>query len=238
MGRPMKMAKLDKAPYYWWYEYLKRHDEYRLCCKQKGRGQFNKLYKDFGNVHNQSFDEWWERHQGLFEKPEPFVIHHLESKAEYEWCDFDTTMFMGVNLLVPKRTLLLEFNRLLNKHHPGGRGRPDWDDSMATYSLEARPDVRVLKKTLEVYDFRKANEQLTLWEIGDQLKINPSHSTTGKVAAGRTPFVVQRKNVGSAVSRYLRHADALISNTGNGIFPLDRRSSKVAWKLSPDYSPD
>ena len=37
--------------YYYWWEYLRRHEGYKRTCAQGGRGRYAKLYEDFGNVH-------------------------------------------------------------------------------------------------------------------------------------------------------------------------------------------
>lgn len=215
----MTTRQNEDSPYYWWYEYLKRHDEYRLCCEKKGRGTYSWLYKHFGNVHKFPFDEWWRGHKWLFEEQKPFIIHHLMNKDEYEWCDFETTMFLGVNLLSSKRTLLKEFERLLKEFHPGDKGRPAWDNCTAEFPLCFRPNIPVLKKTLAVYDLKKSNPDLKLWQIGDRLKLNPNQMTTGKIVAGRSTLTDARRIMEATVSRYLKHAEILIHNTGEGEFP-------------------
>ena len=52
----------QNSVYYFWWEFLRRHDGYKRCCERGGQGAYSQLYADFGNVHvfeTANFWKWW-----------------------------------------------------------------------------------------------------------------------------------------------------------------------------------
>ncbi len=46
--------------FYFWWEFLKRHEGYKDCCDRGGAGRYKKLYADWGNIHAyENFWTWW-----------------------------------------------------------------------------------------------------------------------------------------------------------------------------------
>ena len=208
----MVSPKKEASWFYWWYEYLKRHKGYRNCCKRKGHGAYSGLYRRFGNIHRVPFDRWWPDHEWLFYGLDFVAVYHHRLKELFYWEGIAPNVLLEVDLRWPKRQIQKEFNELLRKLHSGRRGRPKWNDAACDYPLYCRPDVRSLEKMLKIYDLRE-NTDLTLWEIGEKLNLNPSEMSAGKDDKDR------RRVMTALVSRYLRHAKIIISNTGKGIFP-------------------
>lgn len=67
--------------FYYWWEYLQRHDGYRETCEAGGIGQYAKLYADFGDVHSGDFWSWWAKHDHLFAEPrarQAELVDHAE----------------------------------------------------------------------------------------------------------------------------------------------------------------
>src|SRR5579862_8349459 len=63
----------DNSLYYYWFQFLRRHEGYRKTCEAGGVGEFSGLYEDFGDVHAVTFQKWWsmdERGAKLFGEPE------------------------------------------------------------------------------------------------------------------------------------------------------------------------
>jgi hypothetical protein len=52
--------------YYFWWEYLRRHEGYRTTCANGGNGEFANLFRDFGDIHSTDFPTWWWQHLQLF----------------------------------------------------------------------------------------------------------------------------------------------------------------------------
>jgi hypothetical protein len=69
-----------------------------------------------------------------------------------------------------------------------------------------------------VYDFKKANPRMKLWEIGNAI---PNLQMENKIQVGDTESgLADKRNVLAAtVSRYLRRAEESIKNTSLGFFP-------------------
>jgi len=236
-SRPIRAARtfLYKAPiehrsgvhpkqsvYYWWYEFLKRNEEYRRCCKSKGKGRLAKLYKDFGNVFTKSFLEWWyEDHRGvrLFAEPlEPVTMGELNRPAEWDprWTR-EGVMVVVVPLSAPKRRIKRWFNRLLAYRHTGKPGHPTKSESGAIYKVYKRFSVPSLEQMLLVYDLRQSEPDLTLAELGKRLEL--VETAMPKFGDSIDLLARKRRIMAATVSRYLRNATAMIGNTGKGKFP-------------------
>ena len=52
--------------YYYWWEYLRRHNGYKSACLDGGQHGYAQLYRWFGNVHQGDFAEWWWQNYWLF----------------------------------------------------------------------------------------------------------------------------------------------------------------------------
>jgi hypothetical protein len=87
-----------------------------------------------------------------------------------------------------------------------------------------QPNVPALQITLQVYDYRQTHPELTLWQIGQQLRLFqleqlPAAGDTAKTNANK------RSIMAASVSRYLRKAQAMIDNAALGKFPKPTKTS-------------
>ena len=210
-----------QSVYYWWYEYLKRNEDYRRCCESGGKGKLKALYKDFGDVCNVPFHQWLSadrRGERLFaEKARPVKLEELETPANWDerW-KRDEVMVVVVPLGEPKRRINRWFNRVLNERHVSRPGKTT-KKSDADYQVTGKFSVLALEQMLLVYDFKQANPQLTMAEIGKQLKL--VSSAMPKVGDSIPLLAKKRNTMTATVSRYLKKADAYIRNTAIGKFP-------------------
>ena len=224
--KPRPPSGWERSVYYWWWEYLRRHVGYRRCCERGGVGAYSALYRDFGDVHATDFKAWWsssvggrERGVVLFAEPNaPLELREIGSSDEWDtsW-SAETVLVAAVPLSQSKRHLQRRFAALLAKRHKGRRGRPNTKTSAAKYPVYRKFSVPALRQMLAVYDLRKAEAGLTLAEIGQRLRLvkraMPSKGDTPKDAAAK------RNVLNTTVGRYLKHAAAIIANTGRGNFP-------------------
>ena len=164
--------------YYWWYEYLKRNEDYKRCCESGGNGELAALYQDFGDIFTEQFHDWWNAaHRGerLFaEKPRPIRLEELRTKDEWNeaWSQEDV-MVVVVPLTEPKRRINRWFNRILDERiqrRPGKTAKK----SDAAYQVTGKFSVIALEQMLMVYDYKKEHPDLTMAEIGKGLKLVPS----------------------------------------------------------------
>ena len=48
-------VRWDNSVYYLWWEFLRRNEDYKKTCENGGKGKCDRLYADFGNVHEGTF---------------------------------------------------------------------------------------------------------------------------------------------------------------------------------------
>jgi len=211
-----------QSVYYWWYEFLRRNEQYRRCCEMGGKGRLAGLYRDFGDVFAGRFNNWWDadqRGERLFAEPlAPIRLQELRTAAEWdaEWTR-DGAMVIVVPLAEPKRRIKRWFDRLLAQRHTGKPGYPTKTESGASYKVETKFSVLALEQMLLVYDLKQKEPDLTLAEIGKQLRLVP----TAMPRTGESIILLAKKRntMAATVSRYLKKATAMIANTANGKFP-------------------
>lgn len=222
-GEPMRRKSVapSDSVYYWWYEFLKRNEDYKRCCERRGRGKLAALYRDFGDVHSLSFYEWFFEHEfgvRLFaEPPRKVQLEELTSPADWnkEWENSEVIVVV-VPLTEPRRRLYRWFGRLLDERHHGRRGYAT-KVCEARYPIERKFSTVALRQMLRVYDHWMTNQRKTLAEIGEDLKL--LDSAIWKKGESDELKAKKRNTMAATVGRYLRKAKAYIRNTANGKFP-------------------
>ena len=228
-----------ESHYFYWWEFLRRNEEYAACCASEGQGDLAQLYADFGVVSNDNFKDWWFKNgYRLFaEQSKPIKLRELNDPGEWDtsW-DQEQVMVVVVPLDIPKRNLQGFFAKLLKKRHGGERGQKSLsklDKSTSKYKIFQHVRVETLKNHLRVYDAVMANKlsesPKTLAKIGAELKLvedaMPSSKDTAIEAAAK------RNVMASTVSRYFREAQNIVANTAKGQFPnTGRKLSKTSKK--------
>lgn len=219
-----------RSPYYWWWQYLKRNQNYLECCENGGKGRLSKLYKDFGDIRDKEFRVWWmedQRGAKLFgEKQLDVKFQELNSAADWhpDWTK-DKVMVVAFPLAVSKRRLQGEIRKLLDQRHDGKKGRPALSkiESTAKYKLSRNYTTANLETALNIYDLwvenesKPKNERIKQWEIGVKLKLHKSYKDAySSLSQDRA---VVRNLLGAIVKRHLTHAQKTIKCLEEGIFP-------------------
>lgn len=217
---PRPDSAWKKTVYYLWWEYLLRSEKYLKTCELKGKAGLVDLYKDFGDIRNMSFKEWWtENGRGYFLFSEPSVdeiVRILDEGDAIPNKQVGICILLPLNL--PKKHLKIKIDKLLSKHHSGKAGIQHSRNSFAKYRVSTRPYLNTLEKILKIYDIKKQNPSLKLWEIGNEC---PNYLKAHKIKAGDTDAVMRdKKNVLSAsVKRHLNQVNLLIEKVEKGVFP-------------------
>ena len=213
--------------YFYWWEFLRRNEDYRACCAAGGTGELAGLYAKFGDVLNDTFKDWWREHgYHLFaEERKPVQLKELNDPSEWDtdWSK-EHAMVVVVPLDIPKRYIQGFFARLLKERHGGKRGRKalsDKDASTARFPLHRNVSVGTLEKQLAVYDAvlakKQGKDKRTLAKIGADLELVKDAMPNSK---DDLETAMDKRNVMSAtVSRYFRQAQHIIANTAKGQFP-------------------
>lgn len=209
-----------ESVYYWWFEYLRRNQDYLMTCESQGKKGLIALYKDFGEVRDVTFKQWWTtggRGAILFAEPEADQNVRVLSVGEAV-PEIDQAITISFPLDLPKGFLVKSLQAILKKRHSGKRGVQHAKSSIAKYRLSGQPFVKALGSALKVYDYKQANPDLKLWEIGNQF---PGLFEDSKILLKDAPSEISNKKrvLAASVSRYLKQATKSIEATGKGIFP-------------------
>ena len=216
----------ENSPYYLWWEYLRRHEGYKRACRNKSKGQFSKLFNDFGDIHSIDFKTWWtteKRGALLFsEPPSPTRVVALTDDQALELIAAgrdDRTLLVAIPLDYRRRTITQSLAKIMSEHHSRRRGEKRIKSSRARYPLHHAPDIAALKSTLACYDLKQQNPDMPLWQIAQ--KVGVSSRLTQSELDGTGGHVADKKaSMTAGVSRKLKHAAILIEGVGKGIFPL------------------
>lgn len=230
---PYKGAPAWKCSvYYYWWEYLRRHEGYRQCCMRGGKGRFGALYSDFGDVHaHNDFWQWWskEQHSELFCEPTARKITVLDQKSRFKPTLSDDTLIVELPLEVRTAYLIAHIRTVLKQHEAQAKAAKAI--SRARYPVATKPVLTSLHQHLTVYDARRANPKLKLHELYDLIHATAglyvSESVDGDTVAELRkldlPYndilrtVRQRK--ANLVRRHIRIAEQYIDAVGQGKFP-------------------
>jgi len=232
-NKPAKLSLQTRSPYYWWWVYLRRNEDYLKCCENGGKGKCAKIYKDFGDVREDDFKKWWkEKGVELFSEKHvseggDMVLMELTDKSQWNdlWTS-DKVLVVAMPLTSSKRYLQSRFNALLKKRHTTKRGRQykTFEESSAKYPLAKNYTIRNLETTLAVYDeYLKHKGQVPkvpYWRIGQNMRLVPSAMTTDDMSMNERQ--VYRNVMGASVKRYIVNAEKMIANAALGKFPLTK----------------
>jgi hypothetical protein len=214
-----KTKPFKNSVYYFWYEFLKRNENYKECCRQGGLGAMADLYADFGDVFEMDFKSWWQendRGARLFaEAPLPSV-RQIKEADDLEVSDRMLTVSLPLEL--PRKFLEAELKKLLDKHHKGERGVRTNKESTALYPVVGHFDMTNLSKCLTVFDLRKERPDLKLWQLCQEARVG---SRENYIKEGQKDLSAANKKIvlANSVKRYIKAADAMVANVGLGKFP-------------------
>ena len=227
--------------YYFWWEFLRRHDGYKACCERGGKGEYAKLYADFGNIHaHDDFWKWWServdselwakatRGEHLFAEPPARQI-----SLGMENIPSADTMTVTIPLEVRTPQLVKQLRRLLaenKKQVMEARGV-----SRALYPVHNTVHLNSLYKTLCVWDVWIANKDKNIpkYELCDLVgDINYNDKVDGFTIAKLKRDGVSEDDIlyrqvrgevnrrkAQAFTRYQKAAEDYIASAGRGEFP-------------------
>ena len=206
--------------YYLWWEFLRRSEAYKKCCVSGGEGKLKNIYQDFGDVFATDFKTWWqtnERGAYLFAEQLPPKFQPIQVIPNE--VTMSQVMVLQVPMALPKRLLMSEFQKLLNTHHAGKRGRRNNVSSTARYPVTGHIDTDALQKCLRVYDMKKANSNIPLWKITQDCK---AIKRDAFIVDGDAQGIITNKKMilANTASRLIKKAEAIIKNVENGRFPF------------------
>ncbi len=140
------------SPYYWWFMFLRLNSHYKKTCESDGKGKYASLYKDFGDVHNINFKQWWTERAHLFAEPATGYKMKI-AKDISEIAPFNSGEVL--NLVVPlnrsQRSLKKGFSQLVLRLIEKGVRGVSVSESEAAYRLGSRWNIEAFKNAYNVY---------------------------------------------------------------------------------------
>jgi len=212
--------RYKNSVYYLWWEFLRRSTAYKKCCVSGGKGKLKTIYQEFGDVFATDFKTWWqtnERGAFLFAEQLPPKMTLIDEMPNANISG--QVLVLQVPLKLPKRLLMAEFQKLLNIHHSGKRGRRNNVSSSARYPVTGHIDTDALQKCLRVYDMKVANPKMRLWQVTQECK---AIKRDAFIVGGDTQKIITNKKLilANTASRLVKKAEAIIKNVESGRFPF------------------
>lgn len=253
-GKLMSKRKLPNPPfrgaepwqcsvYYYWWEYLRRHEGYRVTCMNGGVGEHADLYRDFGDVHANDFWGWWREHTLLFSEPPTRGIQECVLNTPFG----EHELNLSIPLEVRSAILVRMFRRILKEN--ADRIKVARSTSRAKYPIATKPNLSALHTSLTIWDIKRENPSLKLYEIFDIAATKTNIAVDERVTIsgddGDDPFIINlaraereaqksgiedvflrevrkvvRRRKAQTVNRHINTAHAYIENAVKGKFPL------------------
>lgn len=217
---PKSSSHWKKSVYYWWFEYLRRNEQYKLTCKNNGTGECSELFKLFGDVTSLNFKSWWtldDRGATLFAEPFKKSITLINLGSNLSEILTTGSINLNVPLNIPINQLVKDFRKIVSKHHTNKKGIRNSNNSIAMFTPSIKVDVKFLEIALMVWDEKHNYPNKPFWQIGNDMKLNIKNI----IRTNDPPAIVtDKKNILAATtSRYHKKATEMINLTASGCFP-------------------
>lgn len=225
-----KSERWKWSVFYYWWEYLRRHEGYRETCEAGGIGQFAKLYADFGDVHSCDFWSWWKSHSHLFSEPEARKAE-LFDPSNMQKDDRSEFIYIRIPRENSLKLTLRQVTRIVKPKLVKRDSRKIV--TQARYKVATKPLLPSLDTHLRVWDARRDNPDATLEQLADIAGVKFNHVVNGETLAHRAALRLSADDIRKvlkrrkelAVQRHLRIAEQYIQNVAEQeTFPL--RSSR------------
>lgn len=212
--------------YYYWWEYLRRHEGYRATCLADGQGEHEELYRWFGNVHEGDFHDWWWTHYHLF----TFVSEAQNIALSKKFYLESEGVFLHVGYARSKSEMIASAREQIMRIPQ--REINDELRKSIRFKPAARPVLKSLHQHLLAWDARQAHPTAEDADICDiaGLEVSLPYSVdeiASLQADGLKVADLEKANRRAkqlAVQRHLRIAKQYIDNVVLGEFPKrDRR---------------
>lgn len=224
-NKKLKGVFYKESVYYFWFEFLKRNEEYKAYCETKeGTEEIAKLYTDFGDLNDYEFMEWFaEIGADLFCERQD--LERVEEITSSEMLNTESEYVLNLQIPLNKRTKWLQqqiekklkaARKKFDKRKKDER-RKDANKSTAKYSLcTKRASVKELERYLVVYDYVQENPKAKSAEIAYVLNIRLTKKGGKKNRLeNSTTWEAQRQ----MIYRMKKTAKQIVANTARGEFP-------------------
>ncbi len=207
----------EGSVYYYWWAFLRWNEAYLDCCENVGTGPMAALYADFGDVRDKSFWEWWISGGRLLfcEPPDEQIINcilpsHAPTDDNRVLLSIPITGDIDRTMAEIRKRIRPAFVRERKERQKAGISLKG--HSRAKYQVHKTPVPEALYTRFKVWKAFRENPHASHFAIGDEAGIVERLDNPEKSAD-------LINVVGATVGRYLRDAESLIYNVGEGRFP-------------------
>ena len=218
---------VTSSPYYWWFMFLRLNADYRATCEANGKGKCAKLYKDFGDVYNINFKQWWTDKAYLFSEPRKgYKMVVAKDASEIAPFDDPTVLNLVVPLTRSQRSLKKSFAQLVLKLVEKGKRGVSVEASEATYRLSGKWNAQALADAYKVYTLKHMNGdgKKVYWaDIGIRAEL--SYAKREKAVEGRVKddTVDIRAMLTILTTRHYKRAITFINSAASNSFPYGNK---------------
>jgi hypothetical protein len=253
-----EIADASRSIWRSWWEYLRLSKDYWLLCQTTHGGEpvtyderLAQIYRDFGNIYDCSFEEWWRRtgSQLFKEQKLPPRVQQLSSPDSLSAAVPAGKIWVEIPLQLSLETVQKQVARIL-ANHADKRPTNRLETSTSRYPINVTlARLNVLQKSHEVYCLHREligkptamlqsnmsrldtefQERANLFKIGKALRISPSNENL----TGTKEEIDRRANsMRQMVWVHMNRAKALIANAERGVFP----DAEMPEKTPPRFS--
>ena len=215
----------EYSVYYWWWEFMRRHEGYRQCCERGGKGRYKKLYADWGNIHGIEYWDWWNQKVvddagDTWTRGEYLFAEPLRSIQVVEDGVATTKSPNSINISVPlevgTRDLVKMFRRVLNQHSEVRTKIRS--QSNALYPVAPHKSKKALYWALRAWDVEQETKG-----IKPKVKNHDKPSLMGMSVWRSVKSEVDKQYARKDFTRYLKAAeDYIYCAVEEGTFPKRR----------------
>lgn len=209
-----------RSVYYFWWAFLREHDGYRRYCERQEGDEFERLFRDFGDVGRSEFMSWWSG-KGRFQFCEALErnvrVHHPDEAGRItDIRKPDEKIIISLPVHGDLHRILAEVQELIIRERPDIDAKASWSD--AKYQVAAKPVLSSLHQRLEIWLHRRRHPDKKLHELADLvgLQLGPTSNSKEERA--------------TVISHRLKEASCIIENVGKGQFPILRPSQLAPKK--------
>ena len=251
--RANREGRFSQSHYYWWYRFLQKNVGYRVFCEAKrkrrktGDDQYAKLYSDFGDVHEENFERWWnQRGEALFALPPSTaeVMRIPRNEMNLPHLFQYPLLVVAFDCTRGEDAIRKSFSDYMHQHLDKHVGRPPKHRLSvdADYSMTGTPQVGRLSDMYQVLESVERRDlhglELAFADIGVALNFKVRSSAYGEKQLTQAD---RRRQMSQKVGKLYAEALRAVEATGKGHFPSVPESNphyesthRTAWETDRD----
>jgi hypothetical protein len=216
-----------QSPYYYWFKFLQLNEEYDRALKGEKTKISQEVVKDFGNVRDFEFEEWWDSHAHLFAEPRSQIELKVANDAN-ELAPFNS--HKAVNVVVPldwrNQDLRDAIGLLIDRLVPKRPVAMKLSDSQAKYRLGRKWNMKALHEAFVVMKYKNiadvdqlatGKKKLAWADLG--IKVRHSYAQREKMKIGNTKDVDRRITLTILTTRAYKRAQVFLAASVTNSFP-------------------